>query len=169
MRSRTRSPPPPVPRVSQAVSDEVKTKIHAAADLFQSQLTRRSNMTLVSYDEDPHNPLLYSFYFQDKSSSTTNPDKIYRLISQIIQPLSEDVNVVQAEDCRPLSQPPHLEEVKVERKAVRDQVFRIDLSATDLLNVRPEFFQVLRHPQVQITLVYVLAFVSIAIPCLLYL
>lgn len=141
MRNRTRSPPPPVPRVSQAVSDEVKTKINAAADLFQSQLTRRSNMTLVSYDEDAHNPLLYSFYFQDKSSSTTtNPDKIYRLISQIIQPLSEDVNVVQA---------------------TNEQVFRIDLSATDLLNVRPEFFQVLRHPQVQITLVYVLAFVSI--------
>lgn len=150
MRSRTRSPPPPVPRVSQAVSDEVKTKIHAAADLFQSQLTRRSNMTLVSYDEDAHNPLLYSFYFQDKSSShpATNPDKIYRLVSQIIQPLSEDVNVVQA---------------------TNEQVFRIDLSATDLLRVRPEFFQVLRHPQVQITLVYVLAFVSIAIPCLLYL
>lgn len=150
MRSRTRSPPPPpAPRVSQAVSDEVKTKINAAADLFQSQLTRRSNMTLVSYDEDAHNPLLYSFYFQDKSSSTTtNPDKIYRLISQIIQPLSEDVNVVQA---------------------TNEQVFRIDLSATDLLRVRPEFFQVLRHPQVQITLVYVLAFVSIAIPCLLYL
>lgn len=148
MRSRTRSPPPPVPRVSQAVSDEVKTKIHAAADLFQSQLTRRSNMTLVSYDEDAYNPLLYSFYFQDKSSSTTNPDKIYRLVSQIIQPLSEDVNVVQA---------------------TNEQVFRVDLSATDLLRVRPEFFQVLRHPQVQITLVYVLAFVSIAIPCLLYL
>lgn len=105
-------------------------------------------MTFVSYDEDPHNSLLYSFYLQDKSSSTTNPDKIYRLISQIIQPLSEDVNVVQA---------------------TNEQVFRIDLSATDLLNVRPEFFQVLRHPQVQITLVYVLAFVSIAIPCLLYL
>lgn len=150
MRSRTRSPPPPpAPRVSQAVSDEVKTKINAAADLFQSQLTRRSNMTLVSYDEDAYNPLLYSFYFQDKSSSTTtNPDKIYRLISQIIQPLSEDVNVVQA---------------------TNEQVFRIDLSATDLLRVRPEFFQVLRHPQVQITLVYVLAFVSIVIPCLLYL
>ena len=107
-------------------------------------------MTLVSYDEDAHNPLLYSFYFQDKSSShpATNPDKIYRLVSQIIQPLSEDVNVVQA---------------------TNEQVFRIDLSATDLLRVRPEFFQVLRHPQVQITLVYVLAFVSIAIPCLLYL
>lgn len=98
-------------------------------------------MTLVSYDEDAHNPLLYSFYFQDKSSSTTtNPDKIYRLISQIIQPLSEDVNVVQA---------------------TNEQVFRIDLSATDLLRVRPEFFQVLSHPQVQTTLVYVLAFVSI--------
>ena len=147
LRSRTRSPPPhSAPRVVPAVSDEVKTKINALADLFQSQLTRRSGMTLVSYEEDAHNPLLYSFYFQDKTPPHS-PDKIYRLVSQIIQPLSEDVNVIQA----------------------NDRVFRIDLSATDLLRVRPECFHVLRHPHVQTTLIYVLGFVSIAIPCLLYL
>ncbi len=108
-------------------------------------------MTFVSYEEDTHTSLLYSFYFQDKSHSAhQTPDKLYRLVSQIVQPLSEDVKVVQA-------------------AGMAERVFRIDLSATDLLNVRPEFFQVLRHPQVQTTVVYVLAFVSIAIPCLLYL
>lgn len=146
LRSRTRSPPHSAPRVIPAVSDEVRAKINASADLFQSQMTRRSGMTFVSYQEDPHNPLLFSVYLQDKTPPHS-PDKIYRLVSQIIQPLSEDVNVIQA----------------------NERVFRIDLSATDLLNVRPECFQVLRHPHVQTTLIYVLGFVSIAIPCLLYL
>lgn len=184
-RSRTQSPPPrSAPRVIPAVSDDVKAKINALADLFQSQMTRRSGMTLVSYEEDTHNPLLYSFYFQDKTPPHS-PDKIYRLVSQIIQPVSEDVNVIQAGDCRPVAQiiqpqpedtkvphmtHPHLEDAKVAKvKHSRESVFRIDLSATDLLNVRPECFQVLRHPHVQTTLVYVLGFVSIAIPCLLYL
>lgn len=35
MRSRTRSPPPVATRIVQGVPDTVKTKILAAADLFQ--------------------------------------------------------------------------------------------------------------------------------------
>jgi hypothetical protein len=150
-RSRTRSPPPQITRVVSAVSDEVKAKLNALADLFQTQLSRRSGMTFVSYEEDTHTSLLYSFYFQDKSHSAhQTPDKIFRLVSQIVQPLSEDVKVFQA-------------------TSMAERVFRIDLSATDLLNVRPEFFQVLRHPQVQITVVYVLAFVSIVVGSLYWL
>lgn len=134
--------------------DSIKTKILAAADLFQTQFTRRSNMTFISYEEDPHNELLYSFFFQDKQQqqlvASSSPDKIYKLVSQIIQPPSDDVKVVQSEDT----------EVRV---------FRIDLSAEDLLSVRPEVFQVLRHPQVQTTVVYLLVFVSIAISSLYWL
>jgi hypothetical protein len=142
-RSRTRSPPPQATRVIPTVSDDVKAKLSALADLFQTQLSRRSGMTFVSCEEDTHTSLLYSFYFQDKSHSAhQTPDKIYRLVSQLVQPLSEDVKVVQA-------------------AGMAERAFRIDLSAADLLNVRPECFQVLRHPQVQTTVVYVLAFVSI--------
>lgn len=135
--------------------DSIKTKILAAADLFQTQFTRRSNMTFISYEEDPHNELLYSFFFQDKQqqqlvASSSSTDKIYKLVAQIIQPPSDDVKVVQSEDT----------EVRV---------FRIDLSAEDLLSVRPEVFQVLRHPQVQTTVVYLLVFVSIAISSLYWL
>lgn len=137
--------------------DSIKTKILAAADLFQTQFTHRSNMTFISYEEDPHNELLYSFFFQDKqqqqliaSSSSYSPDKIYKLVAQIIQPLSGDIKVIQSEDAQ-----------------VR--VFRIDLSAEDLLSVRPEVFQVLRHPKVQATVVYLLVFVSIALLSLYWL
>lgn len=133
--------------------DSIKTKILAAADLFQAQFTRRSNMTFISYEEDPHNELLYSFFFQDKQQqlvASSSPDKIYKLVAQIIQSPSDDVKVVQSEDT----------EVRV---------FRIDLSAEDLLSVRPEVFQVLRHPQVQTTVVYLLVFVSIAISSLYWL
>ncbi len=149
MRSRTRSPPPVATRIVQGVPDTVKTKILAAADLFQAQLTRRSSLVFISYEEDAHNPLLYSFYFQDKTQTYTS-NKIYKLLSQVIDPLSEDVNVTQSID----------EHVRV---------FRVDLAAEDLLRVRPEVFQVLRHPHVQTTVVYLLVFVSIVVASLYWL
>lgn len=139
LRSRARSPPP---RVVAGVPDPAKTRVLEAADLFQTQFSRRSGMTLVSHEQDAYNELLHSFYFQDKQQ-TLSQDKVYKLVAQVIPSLSSDVRVVQSED-----------------REVR--VFRIDLSAEDLLRVRPELFQVLRHPQVQTTVVYLLVFVSIA-------
>lgn len=91
-------------------------------EFSQTQLTRRSSLVFISYEENAHNPLLYSFYFQDKTQTYT-PNKIYKLLGQVIDSLSEDVNVIQS-----IGDP--------------DRVFRIDLAAEDLLRVRPELFQV---------------------------
>ena len=125
-------------------ADDSSEQVAKYCDLFSNQLCRLTGMAFVSRQVF-NNGLLHEFCFQDKSKKL-DVAALQRAIATIVV-------------CT----------VLVFQLANPDTtVFKVSLSTSDLLKVRPRWFEVCTHPAVSVQLAYVVGFVFIVIACLVW-